>query len=333
MCERGPKPFRTITIMPRTPASRVLGSLLLCCLAACGSQCAPNGDAAKPQGSVQAAEALMKKKELDEAATMLNELTAQPDAKPIAFQRLAEIYVARNDLAKAVKTLRAGLDRDPKAGELSLLLARIYLQKLAQFSDAKAALEQARAGGASEKDVAMLMGTCLGQQNDMEGAEREFQRALAAGAESKVVHYNLSLILIQKKDLVRAKQTLEQVLTEDPKWADAKRELAHVILLSQPDAASVNKALDMLIEIKEELKSDWHLWEYMGDGWLLLGDFDASVQAYTEALRLGRNPKSVEDKYRVAKTKLNEANAKKAAETGASGKPEKDSGESTPKKP
>jgi tetratricopeptide (TPR) repeat protein len=49
------------------------------------------------------------------------------------------------------------------------------------------------------------------------------------------------------------------------------------------------------------LRDDWYLYEVMGDAWMLVGDFDAALESYTEALRLGRNPKSVEDRYRVAK--------------------------------
>lgn len=304
--------------------SRLLSLTLFSLLTACGSQCSnpSGGGAGDPGRTLQAAEALMKKRELDAATEILMELTRAPEAEALVYQRLAEIHVARNDLPKAVKALREGLERPGKSPDLSLLLARI-LMKLEQFDDAQAALERARVDGAKDKDVSMLLGTCLGNKNDFAGAEREFQRAMDAGYDAKVVKYNLALILNQRGEFVRGKELLEAALAIDPKWADARRELAHVILLSQHDAASVNSALDTLIDVKDQLKDDWHVFEYIGDAWLLLGDYDASLAAYTDALRLGRNPKSVQEKYVVAKKKQKERaeKAKAEAESGASAPP------------
>lgn len=294
----------------------LLGLALGAFLSACG--CSPTGGdvgpAAAKSGSLQAAEDLMRAHELDAAAVLLVELARDPNASPTVFLRLAEIYAERNDLSKAVKTLRDGLERPVKEPKLSLFLSRILL-KLDQFKDAQAALERARADGGSDKDVGMLMGMCLGHQNDLAGAEREFQRAMDAGYDPKAVKYNLAIILTQRNEYARAKETLNDVLAMDPQWNDARRELAHVMLLADQDAVNVNKALDMLIDVKDALKDDWHVFEYMGDAWLLLGDYEASVAAYTDALRLGRNPKSVEDKYVVAKRKLNELREKQKAES------------------
>ncbi|MBI5364601.1 MAG: tetratricopeptide repeat protein, partial [Planctomycetes bacterium] len=255
--------------------------------------------------------------ELDAASVLLVELARDPGASPGVFLRLAEIHVERNDLSKAVKTLRDGLERPAKEPKLSLFLSRILL-KLDQFKEAQAALERARADGGSDKDVAMLMGMCLGHQNDLAGAEREFQRAMDAGYDPKAVKYNLAIILTQRGEYARAKEMLLEVLALDPKWNEARRELAHAMLLADQDAVNVNKALDMLIDVKDDLKDDWHVFEYIGDAWLLLGDSEAAVAAYTDALRLGKNPKSVEDKYVVAKRKWNEVLEKKKAEGAGS---------------
>ncbi len=310
--------------------SRFASLVLLSMLAACGSQCSQpggGGEASGPSPSAVAptlagAEDLMKKGELDRAVEMLQALTAAPNAEPQAFRRLAEVYAARNDLSKAVKVLREGLERPAKAPELGLYLARIYL-RLEQFKEARATLERARADGAADKDVCMLLGSCLGHMNDFEGPEREFQRALDSGYDPKVLKYNLALILNQRGDYVRGKELLEAALAIDPKWADARRELAHVMLLSQRDLASVNQALDMLVDVRDQLKDDWHVFEYIGDAWLLLGDYEASVAAYTDALRLGRNPKSVEEKFVVAKRKLDDAKKAATADTSAKSAPQK----------
>ena len=66
-----------------------------------------------------------------------------------------------------------------------------------------------------------------------------------------------------------------------------------------------------------ELKDDWRTAEAMGDGWLLAGDLDAALAAYTDALRFGQNPPSVEARYRVAKQAQIDAQ-KKAGKSPAS---------------
>lgn len=299
---------------------------LLLCLSFSLSACEEKSSAPKagetvatPSGvSVAAAEALLKKRELEPAIAMLQTIIAAPDAPPIATQRLAEAFAARDDLAKAIKTLRAGEERYPKASELPILLARIY-QKLRQFPEMRAELDRARAAGGSDKDVAMLYGMCLGQLQDLQGAKQEFEKALAAGAEAKVVNYNLAVILIETKEYVRAKQLLEEVASADADWPDVRRELAHITLLTRTDRESVTAAVNALADLRDKLPNDWHLFEYLGDGSLLLGDFEGAVSFYTDALRLGKNPKSIEDKYRVAAGKLKEAQAaqKKAAEAAA----------------
>jgi len=294
------------------PRTRVVVALFLGLLPACdrgnGSTPAVSGTpAAKtaqaaPSGpaSLAAAEELMKKRDIDGALAMLNVLVAAPDAEPKVFQRLAEVHAAKSDFSKGVLVLRQGLEKHPKNGQLSYNLARLY-QVLEQFDLACAELDKARANGASPRDVAMLYGTCLGQQSKLDEAAAEFDKALAAGAEVPTVRYNQALILSQKKEFVKAQQLLEPLVAADPKFVEAKRELAHAIMLGGADAASANRGLGMLMDLKEPLGGkDFHLYEYMGDGWMLLGDFDAAITCYTEALRLGKNPKAVEDKYATA---------------------------------
>lgn len=302
--------------------SALLSLALAAALAGCGCSNSNAVDPAKPAAveglaSLASAEALMKSRELERASAMLTGLAADPAADPVVFLRLAEIHADRGDLAKAVRALRDGLDRPAKEPRLALFLARI-LMKLDQNKEAQAALERARADGAADKDVGMLLGMCLGRQNDLAGAEREFQRAMDAGYDPKAVKYNLAVILIQRGEFARAKEMLTEVVTLDPNWNEARRELAHAMLLSGQDAVNVNNALDILIDVKDVLKDDWYVFEYIGDAWLLLGDYEASVAAYTDALRLGKNPKSVEDKYVVAKRKLNELREKQKAGLDAS---------------
>lgn len=269
------------------------------------------------RSTLQNAASLIKKRELDQAINLLEDLREKRGPEPQVVLYLAEAYLARNDLSKAVARLKDGLERHPDAAELCVPLARIY-QQLNQYTLAREAFEKARALGVLDQKLSLYFGTCLAQLGDMDAADREFARALAAGAEEKIVKYNQALILFQKKQVNEAKVIFEDILAKEPKWAAAKRELARTLIALHPDdPAVVNRAMNLIWDVKDELKDDWHLFEIMGDGWLLEGDFDASVNAYTEALRLGQNPKTVEQKYVIAKQKQNEIARKRRAEEEA----------------
>ena len=160
------------------------------------------------------------------------------------------------------------------------------------------------------------MGACLGKAGDAEGARAEFERAQAAGADEKVVQMNLGLVYVQQGENAKALTAFEALSAKFPDMAGPKREIARLWLQKATtdardsgklDSAFVNRAMDLLWTVKDELKNDWRMFEAMGDGWLLLGEFDASIDAYTNALKLGQNPKSVEDRYRVAKQQQAEA--------------------------
>ena len=155
-------------------------------------------------------------------------------------------------------------------------------------------------------------------------------RARASGSEAHLIDYNLALLALHDSDRKQARELLDKVVAEKPKFAPGKRELAHLILDNAildageskvVDKQKVDQVMNMLWDIKDELKDDWRVCESMGDGWLLLGDFDASIAAYTDALRLGQNPKSVEDRYRVAVKLKREADAKKEEAAPSDGEP------------
>jgi tetratricopeptide (TPR) repeat protein len=246
-------------------------------------------------------DALTKKREWPEVVTRLEEMRAQRGADPQVLLRLANAYNAKDQPEKAIARLREGLDAHPDAAFLYVPLAQLYI-RLSQHPSARQVLEQARAHGVGDKQISIALGTCLGQMGDLEGAAREFDRALAAGDDERVVRFNQAVLLTQKKDHKGASELLEGILAKDPAYAPAKRELArNLIQLAPKDRATVDRALGLCWDAKESLRDDWYLYEVMGDAWMLAGDFDAALESYTEALRLGRNPKSVEDRYRVAK--------------------------------
>jgi len=306
------------------PHRQLFTALLLTAALGAGCSCGPSAGPAAPVATLQAAEEHMKQRQFEPALEMLKELAARPDADALVFQRLAEAYTHLEDYSKGVLVLRDGLAKHPDNGRLSYSLARLYA-RLQQHELACTELERARANKASERDVAMLLGSSLGQLGKLDEAVAEFERARAAGAEAGVVDYNLALIDLQRNQFARAKQRLEQALAAAPEYLEARREHARAEMLAGADVASANRALDTLMTLKDKLPKDHRVFEYMGDAWMLLGDFNAALQCYTDALRLGQNPKAVEEKYRIAALKLKERKQQakaEAAEAAAPGKQE-----------
>jgi tetratricopeptide (TPR) repeat protein len=170
------------------------------------------------------------------------------------------------------------------------------------------------------------MGSVLGRMGELDAARAEFERAGKAGVEEKLVIYNQALLLTQQDQTLKARTMFAGLVEKYPTWAPAKRELALADLALEKvkgesfDRAVVDRALDTLMSVKDALPNDWRLYEGIGDAWLLKGDYDASVFAYTEALRYGKNPKSVESRYVVAKKKQNEAHAQAEAQAQAQAK-------------
>lgn len=258
---------------------------------------------AEPDAAPSLAEidSLIKQRDWPQAVARLEELHTERGADPKVLLRLATAYAAKDDLAKAITRLREGIEAHPEAGSLYAPLAQLYI-RLGQHAPAREVLEQGRARGVGDGEIAMALGMCLGQMGELDGAALEFDRALAAGNDERVVHLNQAVVLAQKKEHEKARALLEGILAKDPTYAPAQRELARALIALYPDKReAVDRALGLCWDAKERLRDDWHVYEVMGDGWMLVGDFNAAVDSYTEALRLGGNPKSVEDRYVLAR--------------------------------
>jgi tetratricopeptide (TPR) repeat protein len=284
------------------PTSMKLTASILLALAVFLPGCNPK-DGEESSDTLKDVEALVAKKDVDTAIARLVDARAKGNADPKISARLAELYEQKHDISKAVIVYKDILERHPEIALAHVPLGTIYLD-LRQFTQAKTEFETARSMGIGDEHVALPLGICQGQMGNLDAAENEFERALKAGVSENTVHFNQALLRTERKQYKEAKDLFEDILAKDPKSASAKRELAHVLQVMSPtgpDAATLKRSMDLLWEVKDELKDDPRLYEFMGDGWLLVGDYDACLEAYTEALRLGQNPKSVEDKYVIAK--------------------------------
>ena len=219
---------------------------------------------------------------------------------------LAELQRRAGDASGAIMALRATIERHPNDPRSLVMLGRVYGES-GQRAMALDALQQARAKGAPDNLVALDLGTALAQSERLDEARAEFERARKAGLDAHVVDYNLGLLDVQSGAAAEAVRHFEASHAGKSDWAPARRELARALLLHSPqDKQVAERALDLLVEKLELFKEDWRAQEAIGDAWMVVGDLDAALQAYVEALRAGQNPKSVEERYRVAKLRQQE---------------------------
>jgi tetratricopeptide (TPR) repeat protein len=290
----------------------ILLSLVLA-LVACSKNPDSGSGPAKP-GAFAAIDEQIIKKDYGPALEALEALRAQQGPEPEVVRRLVGIYRIQGDSSRAIVRARESLAAHPQSKSLYIPLAEIYVQ-VGQLQSARQTLEQARAQNVDDAQVSLNLGSVLGRMGEFDAARAEFERAGKAGVEEKLVIYNKALLLTQQNQMKTARTMFEGLAEKHPDWAPAKRELALAILaLDIESPASVDRALDLLMSVKDALPGDWRLYEGMGNAWLAKGDYDASVFAFTEALRYGQNPKSVEARYVVAKRKQLEAQAQAAKE-------------------
>lgn len=297
--------------------------LFLATLGACHPENPPGpGGSGAPAAriSFEEIDPLLKARDPEPAKEKLEALLAKhgPDSG-IAY-RLSRVYRVLGDTSRAVEIVRKCLDAHPDSGRVWMELGDIYsgLEVATYLEKSRDAYLKARENGISDKELALPLGSVYGRLGQPDAADAEFARARAAGAEEKVVLYNMALVRFVKKDWVKARELLEQAIAKDPAYAEAKRELARVLLQGNPtDPATVSKAMNLVWEVKDALAEDWNLYEIMGDGWMLASDWDAAVDAYTNALKFGHNPKQVEDKYREAALRQRAARKAQAAAQGS----------------
>jgi Flp pilus assembly protein TadD len=260
------------------------------------------------------AEALKAKRDYPAAIAVLEAARQSAGEDPDVVRLLVDLYQRQGDEARAIVRAKAGLAANPDARELYVPLANLHFN-IKQVDEALLVLAEARKRGIDDANVSMLMGACLANKEDIAGARQEFERARAAGAPDDRASMNLGLLLLQENKTAEALKSFEALLAKYPNMAGAKREVARLLLAgvgeqakngAPVDKAAVDRAMKLLVDVKDELAADWRVHEALGDGFFLEGDLESALLSYTEALKQGRNPKSVEERYRVAKKALND---------------------------
>jgi tetratricopeptide (TPR) repeat protein len=298
--------------MKRTVLAFLLCALGTGALVACGGDQPAAADAGNRFAAV---DELFRAGDFKGAAKTLEARRAQEGDDPDLVQRLGYAYEKAQDPAKAVMTYRGALETHPDAGKLWMALGNDYLE-LDQLKEAVPAIERARELGVEDSFTAMSLGICRARLKDHEAAEKEFQRALAAGEDPGRVRFNIALLRVDEKHYREAKELLDQVLADDPQNYEASRELGNVLLQTTQDPDTIARVQRMEWDVVDHRPEDWRAHMLLGDAFMAAQDYEAAVEAYTDALRFGKNPPEVEQRY------LEAASAKRDLERAAAKEPD-----------
>jgi tetratricopeptide (TPR) repeat protein len=268
--------------------------LVLLCSTALVWACDP--DEAAPSPFARADE-LLQARDYRGASTELERVRAEIGDDPELCLRLGVAYEYLDDPAKAVIVYKDGLEAHPDAGKLWVALGRMYLQ-LEQYDRAAEVLAKGRALGVEDRFTALSLGQALGQQGELEAAEAEFERARAAGGDASVIDYHTAVIRLEQGRPREAVDLLEAVVKAAPGRPEALRELGNALLAADPGTpATVDRVLRMAWQVVDATPEDWRAHMLLGDAFMAGKDHEAAVEAYTDALRFGKNPKIVEERY------------------------------------
>jgi tetratricopeptide (TPR) repeat protein len=244
---------------------------------------------------------LMDGGQFEEALSDLETIQERGQGGGRAVRYTAICFLALGEQPKAVRALQEGIIEHPQDHELSVLLADIYLS-LGQSRLAIPVLLEARDRGAPDKVISVTLAVCHGHSRAFERALEELDRAERGGAPVADVGYNKSLILLQEGRADEARGILEAILEQSGEHLAALREHARALVLTATGEQDerLDLAISQVNQVLEIRTEDWRAYEVLGDAFLAQADPLAAIAAYTEALRYGRNPAEVEDKYRAA---------------------------------
>jgi len=244
---------------------------------------------------------LMEAGEFEQALSELEVIEARGNEGGDEIANKSICLVALGEHPKAVRALKGGIITYPDEYSLTVVLADIYLS-LDQPGLAKTVLRDARERGATDDVISVPLAICLGKEGNNAQALVELERAELAGVPLTDVGYNKSLILLRDGRAHEARDILEAVLEQSGEHLAALREHARALVMTSEGEHDerLDRAILQVNQVLEIRTEDWRAYEVLGDAFLAQADPMAAIAAYTEALRFGRNPAAVEDKYRAA---------------------------------
>lgn len=226
----------------------------------------------------QRLEDLLKKADLQGADQQVaNALRADPnDVDALVFR--ARLTAFKGELDAALFVNDRALKLAPRHPEGRATKGALLLEK-GRVAEAKALLVALAKEAEAPAMAHFNLGRCLYEEDDLDGAQRELERALEKDAANGVTRFALAQVLAEQGEHTRALSLLETTLQADPGFGDAWLELARV----QIALGHEGDAIQNLEEAVKHCPKHAGVRELLGTTLLLAGDVEKAT-AELEAL-------------------------------------------------
>lgn len=229
----------------------------------------------------QRLETLLQKGDLAGADQQVaNALRANPnDADALVFR--ARLTAFKGEVDAALFVIDRALKVAPQHSEGRATKAALLLEK-GRVAEGKALL----AALVKERDAPAMahfnLGRCLHDEDDLDGALRSLEKALALEPDNGITRFHLAAVCADRGEHERALTLLEETLRADPGFGDAWLELARV----QIGLGHEGDAMRNLEEAVRHCPSHAGVRELFGTTLLLAGEVENATAQFEELVKL-----------------------------------------------
>ncbi len=164
--------------------------------------------------------------------------------------RIAQVTSGELSGAALVSALEGIVRDDPRNGQAHLRLGFARLQS-GDCAGAEPEFRAAVTAGLPSADLYIGLASCLGQRNDLAGAERALGEARRLEPDNPAVAANMGILLAAKADWPGAIAALSSALRADPNLHEARFNLALAYAKSGQRTAAAAAARELLIRLPQ----------------------------------------------------------------------------------
>ena len=203
------------------------------------------------------------------------------DPKSIpAYTELVPLYRRTGQGKELLGVLQKLVSLDPKNAQSHVELAYLYtVPSLRNLDEAKKEAKRAielKPSGQTLSAAYSILGLVSGAKNDFSNAETEFQNSISANPKNAQAHYQLALLLADRKKYPQALAAIRKACELEPKNVQSKVYLAVILerMGKNPDS------LQALLEAKKLAPNDPTILFNLGQVHQRMGNLNEAISAY-----------------------------------------------------
>jgi cytochrome c-type biogenesis protein CcmH/NrfG len=177
-----------------------------------------------------------------------NSSRADPKDRREMAARIAQVTAGELSGASLLTALEGIVRDDPRNGQAQLRLGYARLA-VGDCARAEPAFHAAAAAGLPSADVYLGLASCLGQRNDLAGAEHALAEAQRIEPDNPSVIANIGLLQASKGDFASAIGSFNRALEFDPALHEARFRLAVTYAKAGRRAEAASTARDLLARL------------------------------------------------------------------------------------